>query len=70
MKIKVFKSEKLIKEYDIQKDNFILGRTESSDICVPEDNVSRKHIEFNLKGDVLSFSKKAKFAMITKMVRI
>ena len=67
MKIKVFKANKLLKEFDIKKDDFVLGRTESCDICVPEDNISRKHIGFSVKDDqTLSFSKKAKFAMITK----
>jgi len=67
MKIKVFKANKLIKEYNVNKEDFVLGRTESCDICIPEDNISRKHIGFNIKDDqTLSFSKKAKFAMITK----
>jgi len=67
MKIKIFKANKLLKEYEIKKDDFVLGRTESCDICVPEDNISRKHISFSVKDDqTLSFSKKAKFAMITK----
>ncbi len=67
MKIKVFKANKLIKEFDIKRDSFVLGRTESCDICIPEDNVSRKHIEFNVKdAETLSFSKKAKFGMINK----
>ena len=67
MKIKVFKASKLIKEFDIKKDTFVLGRTESCDICIPEDSISRKHMEFTVKdNETLSFSKKAKFGMITK----
>lgn len=67
MKIKVFKSEKLLKEFNVTRDSFVLGRVESCDICVPDENISRKHIEFNVVDEnKLSFIKKAKFAMITK----
>jgi pSer/pThr/pTyr-binding forkhead associated (FHA) protein/tetratricopeptide (TPR) repeat protein len=67
MKIKVFKANKLLKEFDVKKDDFVLGRTESCDICIPEENISRKHIGFTIKDNqTLFFFKKAKFAMITK----
>lgn len=67
MKIQVFKSGKLLKEFEITKNNFILGRADDCDVCILDENVARKHLEFKVSenGEV-SFYKKAKFGLLYK----
>ena len=66
MKIQILKQGKLLKEYDIIKDSFNLGRSDECDILVMEDGVARKHIEFEKSGKKYSFIKKSKFGLLSK----
>jgi len=67
MKIQVFKSNKLLKEFEIDKSSFVLGRADDCNICILDENIARKHVEFKVsKKGTLSFSKKAKFGLLYK----
>ncbi|MCX6113131.1 MAG: FHA domain-containing protein [Proteobacteria bacterium] len=67
MKIQILKEGKLIKEYNIVKDSFNLGRSDECDIVVLEDGIARKHIEFKKSGKKsFSFVKKSKFGLLSK----
>ncbi len=67
MKIKIFKAGNLIKEYEFSKGLFVLGRSENCDICLLDDLVSRKHVEFRFIDDNnVAFTKKSKFGELTK----
>jgi len=67
MKIKIFKAGNLIKEYEFSKGLFVLGRSENCDICLLDDPVSRKHVEFRFIDDNnVAFTKKSKFGELIK----
>ncbi|MEI6092280.1 MAG: FHA domain-containing protein [bacterium] len=67
MKIQILKKGKLLKEYEVIKDSFTLGRSDECDITILEDGVARKHIEFKKSGKkTLSFVKKSKFGLLSK----
>lgn len=67
MKIQILKNGKLLKEYEIVKDSFSLGRSDECDITILEDGVARKHIEFKKSGKkTIAFVKKSKFGLLSK----
>lgn len=67
MKIQILKNGKLLKEYEVVKDSFSLGRSDECDITVLEDGVARKHIEFKKSGKkTIAFVKKSKFGLLSK----
>lgn len=67
MKIKIFKNGNLIKEHSAPKGLVVLGRAEDCDICILDDAISRKHVEFRIiDEDNVSFSRKSQFGEIFK----
>lgn len=67
MKVKIFKNGNLLKEHEISKGLFVLGRAEDCDICVLDDLVSRKHVEFrSIDDNNVGFVKKSKFGELLK----
>ena len=67
MKVKIFKKGNLLKEYELSKGLFVLGRAEDCDICLLDDAISRKHVEFRFIDEKnVSFSKKSKFGELLK----
>ena len=67
MKIKIFKQGNLLKEYELSKGLFVLGRSEDCDICLLDDVISRKHVEFRFIDDKnVAFAKKSKFGELIK----
>ncbi len=67
MKIKIFKNGNLIKEHSAPKGLVVLGRAEDCDICILDDAISRKHVEFRIIDESnVSFSRKSQFGEIFK----
>ncbi|HOW16118.1 MAG TPA: FHA domain-containing protein [bacterium] len=67
MKIKIFKNGNLIKEHSAPKGLVVLGRAEDCDVCILDDAISRKHVEFRIIDENnVSFSRKSQFGEIFK----
>ncbi len=54
IKVKISSDElERAKEYIIDKDEAILGRKSTCDICISSDHISREHLEISVQDDVI-----------------